>query len=64
MIILENPRMVINGSEGMGFARGVCVTGMENPPEVSFYTSGIVFVSPVNERIEKSYLRATTGLVI
>ena len=56
--------MVINGSEGMGFARGVCVTGLENPPEVSFYTSGIVFVSPVNERIEKSYLRATTGLVV
>ena len=64
MVILENPRMVINGPEGMGFARGVCVTGLENPPEVSFYTSGIVFVSPVNERIEKSYLRATTGLVI
>ena len=64
MVVLQNPRMVINSQDGMGFARGVCVTGMENPHEVSFYTSGIVFMSPVNDRIEKAYLRATTGLVI
>ena len=63
-IILEKPRMVVNGDQGMGFAMGVCVTGKENPEEVSFYTAGIVFVTPVNSDIEKAYISATSGIII
>ena len=63
-LVLENPRMVVNGDQGMGFAMGVCVTGKENPEEVSFYTAGIVFVTPVNEDIEKAYITATSGIII
>jgi hypothetical protein len=56
--------MVVNGDQGMGFAMGVCVTGKENPEEVSFYTAGIVFVTPVNEDIEKAYITSTSGIII
>ena len=63
-LILENPRMVVNGDQGMGFARGICVTGQESPTEVAFYTAGIVFVPPVNADIEKAYIAATSGIII
>jgi hypothetical protein len=56
--------MLINTPEGMGFARGVCVSGVENPEEMSFYTGGIVFVAPTNEDIQKSYRQAVSGLIV
>jgi hypothetical protein len=41
----------------MGFAQGICVTGKMNPDEVTF--AQYVFVTPVNEDIEKAYRQAT-----
>ena len=63
-LTIEDPRMLINTPEGMGFARGVCVSGVENPEEMSFYTGGIVFVAPTNEDIQKSYRKAVSGLIV
>lgn len=62
--VLSDPRMVIQTQEGMGFARGVAVTGEENPTEMSFYTQGIVFVTKTNDEIVKAYTQATSGLII
>jgi len=63
-LVLKDPRMVIQTQEGMGFARGVCVTGVENPTEMSFYTGGIVFTAPSNEDIQKAYREAVSGLIL
>lgn len=63
-LILANPRMVVNGEHGLGFAHGICVTGEHNPNTVAFYTAGIVFVTPVNAEIEKAYVQATSGIII
>lgn len=62
--VLDDPRMVIQTQEGMGFARGVAVTGEENPSEMSFYTQGIVFVTKTNEEVTKAYHQATSGLIV
>jgi hypothetical protein len=62
--VLSDPRMVIQTQEGMGFARGVAVTGVENPTEMSFYTQGIVFVTQTNEEVTKAYHQATSGLIV
>ena len=55
-ITLENPRMLVNASDGkVGFARGICMTGQENPKTGMFYVGGVVIVanqwySPLREQ--------------
>lgn len=63
-LTLKDPRMVIQTQEGMGFARGVCVTGEESPTQMAFYTGGIVFTAPSNEDIQKAYREAVSGLIL
>jgi len=60
---LKNPRMLVNGPEGqMGFARGICMTGVENPDSVIFNT--YIFVTPANDDIVKAFTEATSGIII
>lgn len=61
-ISLEDPRMLIQNEQGMGFARGICVTGEYDPKSVTF--AQYVFVTSTNEDIEKAYRQATSGLII
>lgn len=61
-ISLDDPRMLVQNQQGMGFAQGICVTGQMNPDTVTF--ASYVFVTPVNDDIEKAYRQATSGLVI
>ena len=61
-ITLTDPRMLVQQGQQMGFAQGICVTGEMNPSEVTF--AQYVFVTPVNEDIEKAYRQATSGLVL
>jgi hypothetical protein len=63
-LTIDDPRMVIQTQEGMGFARGVCVTGKENPTVMSFYSGGIVFTAQSNDEIEKAYFQAVSGLIL
>ena len=59
---LEDPRLVVQGPEGqMGFARGICQTGVENPTEIKF--DNYIFVSPSNDDVQKAYRQATSGIV-
>ena len=46
LLVLDDPRLVVQGPEGqMGFARGICQTGVENPTKVlqvlSFLNNGL-----------------------
>jgi hypothetical protein len=61
---VKDPRMLVHGEQGMGFAHGVCATGKNNPDEVEFFSGGIVFITPSNEDIEKAYRQAVSGLII
>ena len=59
---LEDPRLVVQGPEGqMGFARGICQTGVENPTYIKF--DSYIFVSPSNDQVQKAYREATSGIV-
>jgi len=60
-ITLEDPRMLIQTEQGMGFAHGVCVTGESNPKEVTFQQ--YVFVTPTKEDIVKGWREATSGII-
>ena len=59
---LEDPRMIVQGPEGqMGFARGICQTGVENPTSVKF--ESYIFVTPANDQVVKAFREATSGIV-
>ena len=59
---LEDPRMIVQGPEGqMGFARGICQTGVENPDHVMF--ESYIFTTPANDQVQKAFREATSGIV-
>ena len=46
----------------VGFARGICMTGQENPKTGMFYAGGVVIVTESNEQFKSAYIEATTGI--
>ena len=61
-LALEDPRMVVQSQDGqMGFARGICQTGVENPTDIVF--DHFIFITSSNEDVQKAYRTATAGIV-
>lgn len=58
---LKNPRMIVQSQQGMGFARGIAVTGSENPTEVEFRS--VVFLTHPNDDIVNAWKEATGAIV-
>jgi len=60
-LTLKNPKMIVKNPEngGMGFAKGVAVTGKENPESMVVQT--YVFVSQCNEMVAEAYTTAVKG---
>ena len=63
-LIVADPKMLVQGEQGVGFANGICVTGRENPRSMTFYVGGIVFVTETSDVVKEAYVEATSGLVI
>jgi|TARA_R110000868_G_scaffold9000_10_gene45699 hypothetical protein len=59
---IEDPRMLVQGEKGMGFAKGIAITGIQDPPSVIF--KNYVFVTPTNDDVMKGYRQATSGIVL
>jgi hypothetical protein len=59
-VSLEDPRMIVQGPDGqMGFAKGICSTGQQEPNSVVMQA---VFVTPTDKDVEKGY-REFTGAI-
>ena len=54
--------MLISGESGVGFARGICVTGKEDAESLTFQKTGIVFTTPTSDVVEKAFIEATTSI--
>lgn len=61
---VTKPRMLIQGEGGVGFARGICVTGKEDAAKLTFQKTGIVFTTATSDIVEKAFVEATTSLVL
>jgi hypothetical protein len=61
-LTLDDPRMLIAGEEGVGFARGICMTGIEDVSTVRF--KDYVYFTPTNAAFEKAYLTAVSGIIL
>lgn len=55
VIVIKKPKMVIQTQEGFGFAKGVCVTSVESPEEVSVKKTAVILVVDTNEDVLKAY---------
>jgi len=55
---IRNPRMILTDGQGqMGFAKGICVSGIENPEEQVFMQ--YVFVAETNDKVSNAWKEAT-----
>jgi hypothetical protein len=61
-ITLEDPRTLIQGEGGVGFAKGVCMSGKLDPKIMTI--NNYVFVTEVNDDFEKAWRQATSGIII
>lgn len=62
-VYLKNPRLIVKGPEGqIGFGRGVCMSAVEQPPEVVF--TDCIFVVKSNDEFETSWIEATSGIIV
>lgn len=61
-ITLKDPRMLVADNDGVGFARGICMTGVENVGQVRI--QNYVYVTPTNEDFSKEYTRAISGIIL
>ena len=55
VIVIKKPRMVVQSETGFGFAKGVCVTSVESPEEVSLQKSNVILVVDTHEDVKKAY---------
>ena len=62
-LTITNPRMIIRNPENgeMGFARGIALTGEENPTEVLF--NEYIFAVPTNQNVKNAFQEATGELI-
>lgn len=62
VLYLKDPRMLVVGDNGVGFARGICMTGVENPPVMAFQQ--YVYVTATNTDFSKAYTKAVSGIIL
>jgi len=63
-VVLENPRAFVQTQNGVGFAPGVCLTGVKNPETIVFNKNSVILMCETNEEVEKIWLQSTTGIVL
>lgn len=63
-VTIDDPRMIVHSQQGMGFAKGVSMAGVEDPKQVTFGAGQIVAVMEINPAVEKAWREFTSGIVI
>ena len=59
---VKNPRLIVRSQDGeIGFGRGVCMSAVENTPDLCF--RDCIFVAPCNDSFEKAWIEATSGII-
>ena len=61
-VSLEDPRMLVQTQEGMGFAHGLCITGEKDPKSAVF--KNYVLCTPTNQQVQDAWRTAVTGIVL
>jgi hypothetical protein len=60
---IKNPRMILSDGKGnMGFAKGICVSGVENP-DVQIFNQ-FVFLAETNKQVSEGHRQAVSAIEI
>ena len=61
-LTISDPRMIVSTGEGkMGFAKGICVSGVESPEEQIFMS--YVFIAETNDKVATAWKEATSQII-
>jgi hypothetical protein len=63
-VTIENPRLFVHTSEGMGFAPGICVSGEQDVSKLDINMSTVVTICQTNEDVTKGWIQQTSGILI
>jgi len=61
-ITLEDPRTLIQNEQGMGFAKGLCMSGKLDPKTATI--ANYIFIVEANDEFERAWRQATSGLIV
>lgn len=61
-VVLNDPRTLINNEQGVGFAKGLCMTGDLDPTQAVI--SNCIFVMKTGDEFEKAYRQSISGLIL
>ena len=61
-IKLKDPRMLTQTEQGIGYAKGVCMSGMMDTREI--VVNNYLFVVDTNDEFVKAYHQTDSGLVL
>lgn len=62
--VIDDPRLLTQTQQGAAFIPAVCMTGKQEPNQVIFNKSTVVFIIETADEIQKEYRKATSGLII
>lgn len=60
-VVLEDPRYISVGEQGMGFAGGIAMTGVKDPKKVSI--KSVVFIAETNPEVITAYRSSVSGII-
>lgn len=63
-ITLTNPRMVVHNQNGMGFANGIAMSGVDQPDKNIFFKTNVVFMTATNKQVSDGWTNFTSSIQI
>lgn len=62
--VIDDPRLLTQTQQGAAFIPAVCMTGVQEPRQVRFNKSLVVFVLETADEVEKEYRKSTSGIIL
>lgn len=62
--VIDDPRLLTQTQQGAAFIPAVCMTGIQEPNQVSFNKSLVVFIIETADEVQKEYRKVTSGIIL
>ena len=62
--VIDDPRLLTQTQQGAAFIPAVCMTGIQEPNQVRFNKSLVVFMIETADEVQKEYRKATSGIIL
>lgn len=62
--VIDDPRLLTQTQQGAAFIPAVCMTGIQEPNQVRFNKSLVVFIIETADEVQKEYRKVTSGIIL